>query len=164
MTYRKKNTKEFSIIDGLDSEVLSGGVSEETILLPISVYRYLELIKFNVLETGDYDIVLGSITRVLTSSRDESPLTGVSVRKSTINTNPVGRGLYRGTLVVPPTSHNLESLDISDQELAEYMIVNDKPQILDEYPPAEGTLPEYRIFDHKINTIEGTKPTFKPIY
>jgi hypothetical protein len=44
---------------GLDGEVLLGGVSEETILLPISVYGYLELIKFNVLETGDYDIVLG---------------------------------------------------------------------------------------------------------
>jgi hypothetical protein len=25
----------------------------------MSVYGYLELIKFNVLETGDYDIVLG---------------------------------------------------------------------------------------------------------
>jgi hypothetical protein len=47
------------LVVGLDSEVLSGGVSEETILLPISIYGYPELIKFNVLETGDYDIVLG---------------------------------------------------------------------------------------------------------
>jgi hypothetical protein len=39
--------------------VLLGGVSEETILLPISIYRYLELIKFNILETGDYNIILG---------------------------------------------------------------------------------------------------------
>jgi hypothetical protein len=47
------------LVAGLDGEVLSGGVSEKTILLPISVYGYPELIKFNVLETGDYDIVLG---------------------------------------------------------------------------------------------------------
>lgn len=44
---------------GLDREVLSRGVSEETITLPISVYGHPELIKFNILETGDYDIVLG---------------------------------------------------------------------------------------------------------
>jgi hypothetical protein len=64
--------------------------------------------------------------------------------------------------------------------LAEYVIVkqeklyatSDEPRIPDEYREfqdvftalAEGTLPEYRIFDHEINTIEGTEPTFKPIY
>jgi hypothetical protein len=47
------------LIAGLDREVLSGGVSEATGILPMSVYGYLELIKFNILETGDYDIVLG---------------------------------------------------------------------------------------------------------
>lgn len=47
------------LVIGLNREVLSRGVSEETIILPISVYGYPELIKFNILEIGDYDIVLG---------------------------------------------------------------------------------------------------------
>ena len=46
-------------VTGLDGEVLSSGVSKETIILPISIYKYLELIKFNILETGDYNIILG---------------------------------------------------------------------------------------------------------
>ena len=46
-------------VAGLDGEVLSGGVSEETVTLPMSVYGHPELIKFNILETGEYDIVLG---------------------------------------------------------------------------------------------------------
>ena len=46
-------------IIGLDREVLSSGVSKETIILLISIYRYLKLIKFNILEIGDYNIILG---------------------------------------------------------------------------------------------------------
>ena len=46
-------------IVGLDREVLLGGVSEETITLLIAVYRHPELIKFNILEIGGYNIVLG---------------------------------------------------------------------------------------------------------
>jgi hypothetical protein len=69
---------------------------------------------------------------------------------------------------------------MSDDELEEYMIIkkeklyttSDKPQIPDEYrefidiftAPADGVLPKYRIFDYKINMIEGIEPTFRPIY
>jgi hypothetical protein len=51
-------------------------------------------------------------------------------------------------------------------------VTSEEPRLLEEYREfediftalAEGVLPEYRPFDYKINTIEGTKPTFKPIY
>jgi hypothetical protein len=47
------------LIIGLNREVLSGGVSKVIGILPISIYRHLELIKFNILEIGDYNIILG---------------------------------------------------------------------------------------------------------
>jgi hypothetical protein len=51
-------------------------------------------------------------------------------------------------------------------------ITSDKPRIPDEYrefedvfiAPVDGVLLEHGPFNHEINTIEGTKPTFKPIY
>lgn len=46
-------------ITGLDRKVLSGRVSKATVILLILIYRYLELIKFNILKTGEYNIVLG---------------------------------------------------------------------------------------------------------
>ncbi|KAJ5174104.1 Retrotransposon polyprotein [Penicillium coprophilum] len=47
-----------------------------------------------------------------------------------------------------------------------------EPWILEEYKDyqdiftllEEGKLPKHSPFDHKINIIEGSEPTFKPIY
>jgi hypothetical protein len=49
---------------------------------------------------------------------------------------------------------------------------SDEPRIPEEYreyqdvfiAPKDGVLPEYGPFDHEINTMKGTEPTFKPIY
>jgi hypothetical protein len=189
-------------VAGLDGEVLSGGVSEETILLPMSVYGHPELIKFNVLETGDYDIVLGipwlrkhnpSIdwqSGRITFNRCkckkeydeyESRRKRAAQRDTggTTNQSRSRGGIKRSTNRIAPDVME-QSPDMSDQELAEYVIVkqeklyatSDEPRIPDEYrefqdvftAPAEGTLPEHGIFDHEINTMEGTEPTFKPIY
>ena len=189
-------------VAGLDGEVLSGGVSEETILLPMSVYGHPELIKFNVLETGDYDIVLGipwlrkhnpSIdwqSGQITFNRCkckreydeyESRRKRAAQRDTggTTNQSRSRGGIKRSTNRIAPDVME-QSPDMSDQELAEYVIVkqeklyatSDEPRIPDEYrefqdvftAPAEGTLPEHGTFDHEINTIEGTEPTFKPIY
>ena len=82
------------------------------------------------------------------------------------------------TGVAPDTIE--QSPGISNYELAEYVIVkyeklyatSDEPRIPNEYRKftdvftalAEGVLLNHGPFDHEINTIEGTEPTFKPIY
>ncbi|KAG0158309.1 hypothetical protein PDIDSM_5822 [Penicillium digitatum] len=69
---------------------------------------------------------------------------------------------------------------MTEEELKEYITVkheklyatSDEPRIPEEYreftdvftAPAEGVLPKHGTFDHEINTMEGTEPTFKPIY
>jgi hypothetical protein len=43
----------------LDGAGLARGIIYTSSILPMSTYGHLELIKFNILEIGDYDIVLG---------------------------------------------------------------------------------------------------------
>lgn len=185
-------------VAGLDGEVLSGGVSEETVTLPMSVYGYLELIKFNVLEIGDYDIVLGILwlrkhnpsidwqSGQITFDRckcteqydDYETCRKKSGQQNKNRQSQKKRTKVSATGVAPDTME--QSPDMSNQELAEYVIIkneklyatSDEPRIPDEYQEfidvftvlANGVLSEHGPFDHEINTIEGTEPTFKPIY
>lgn len=196
-------------VAGLDGEVLSGGVSEATVLLPMSVYGHPELIKFNILETGDYDIVLGipwlrkhnpsinwqtgRITfgrcqckqeyddyekRRKGSSKRTADTQGTVAREDDRSTRSRG-GTHRQIKRIAPDVME-QSPDMSDDELTDYVIVkteklyatSDEPRIPEEYrefqdvftAPADGVLPKHGPFDHEINTMEGTEPTFKPIY
>ncbi|EKV17987.1 Retrotransposon polyprotein, putative [Penicillium digitatum PHI26] len=180
-------------IAGLNGEVLSGGVSEETATLPMSVHRHPELIKFNVLETGDYDIVLGipwlrkhnpsidwqsgeiTFNRCECMERYDSYETRRRKAAQRSNQPPKRRKNEILTEPFPEQIHNM-----TEEELKEYITVkheklyatSDEPRIPEEYreftdvftAPAEGVLPKHGTFDHEINTMEGTEPTFKPIY
>jgi transposase InsO family protein len=195
---------------GLDGAGLARGIMHTSSTLPMSTYGHPELIKFNILETGDYDIVLGipwlrkhnpSInwqTEKITFNRcmckkdyEEFETRRKGPSKQAAGTQSAQRiktekgpqrpqGVVdRQTKTIAPDATE-QSPDMTDDELSQYVIVkheklyatSDEPRILDEYREfgdlfkafAEGVLPEHGPFDHEINTMEGTEPTFKPIY
>lgn len=163
-------------VAGLDGEVLSGGVSEETITLPMSVYGHPELIKFNILETGDYDIVLGipwlrkhnpsidwqtghiSFERCecVKQYNDYETRRKKSAQRTDGSKQSQRKRARRSVTGLTPDLME-QSPDMSDQELAEYVIIkheklyatSNEPRIPDEYreftdvftAPAEGVLP-----------------------
>ncbi|KAG0158308.1 hypothetical protein PDIDSM_5821 [Penicillium digitatum] len=163
-------------IAGLNGEVLSGGVSEETATLPMSVHRHPELIKFNVLETGDYDIVLGipwlrkhnpsidwqsgeiTFNRCECMERYDSYETRRKKAAQRSNQPPKRRKNEILTEPFPEQIHNM-----TEEELKEYITVkheklyatSDEPRIPEEYreftdvftAPAEGVLPKHGTFD-----------------
>jgi transposase InsO family protein len=187
-------------ISGLDGKVISGGVQSKTAPLPMSIYGHPELIQFSVLELGDYDLVLGipwlrkhnpsinwqsgRITFNRCTCKKEYEEFERRRKKGTValdtNSNDQSRGgtQRRIKTIAPDTME--QSPDMSDDELAEYVIVkheklyatSEEPRIPDEYreftdvftAPADGVLPKHGTFDHEINTKEGTEPTFMPIY
>jgi hypothetical protein len=195
---------------GLDGAGLARGIQHTSSTLPMSIYGHPELIKFNILETGTYDIVLG-----IPWLRKHNPSINWQTERITFNRcickkeyeefetrrkGPGGKAagtqsaqqvktekgpqrprgvVNRQTKTVAPDAME-QSPDMTDNELSQYVIVkhetlnatSEEPRLPEEYrefedvftAPAEGVLPEHRPFDHEINTMEGTEPTFKPIY